>query len=296
MRPDTRRSYEERMTDVLRHILGNLDEPLNAVELANRACFSTYHFHRIFRGMVGESVGEFVRRIRLERAAYQLGYGSRVSDVAFEAGFETHESFTRAFRSTFGYTPSDFRTMAHGEYRLPCACGVHFDPTGSAFILRVQSGAIQKMQVDIREKPGFKVVGLRHVGPYYMIGEAFGRLAMWAGQNGIAIGPTVAIYHDNPDITPLAELRSDACLVVPDDFTTDDPTVSVIDIPANRYAVMTYIGPYDGLGNAWNQLCGEWFPSNGKEFGEGPCFELYLSDCSQVPASELVTEIYQPIR
>ena len=80
------------------HIQHHLDEAVSLDELAALAHFSPYHFHRIFRGMVGESVMEHVRRLRLERAAHRLKFSDEpITRIAFEAGYETHEAFTRAF-------------------------------------------------------------------------------------------------------------------------------------------------------------------------------------------------------
>jgi len=106
MKPKTLESYTERLLTVLVHIQNHLDEELSLDELAAVAHFSPYHFHRIFRGMVGESVREHLRRLRLERAALRLKHGSEpVTSVAFDAGYESHEAFTRAFAALFGVSP-----------------------------------------------------------------------------------------------------------------------------------------------------------------------------------------------
>src|SRR6185436_20700588 len=110
MKPETVESYRERMLAVLVHIQEHLDDPLPLEELADVAHFSPFHFHRIFRGMVGESVKEHVRRLRLERAAHRLRFtGEPVTEIALDAGYQTHESFTRAFGAMFGESPSEFR-------------------------------------------------------------------------------------------------------------------------------------------------------------------------------------------
>lgn len=96
MRRATLYDYKRRMQKVLGHIQLHLDDPLPLDELAGVASFSPYHFHRVFRGMVGEPVKEYVRRLRLERAAMRLHAGAAVTEVAFEAGYESHEAFTRA--------------------------------------------------------------------------------------------------------------------------------------------------------------------------------------------------------
>jgi AraC family transcriptional regulator len=110
MKNATLTDYRARMERVRTHIQLHLDESLPLDELASVACFSPYHFHRIFKGMTGESVGEYLRRIRLQRAAHQLRSSSQaILAIALEAGYESHEAFTRSFRESFGLTPSAFR-------------------------------------------------------------------------------------------------------------------------------------------------------------------------------------------
>ena len=108
---------------------------------------------------------------------------------------------------------------------------------------------------------------------------------------------STAISHDDPETTLSAELRSDACAIVANDFTTDDPTVQVFNLPGGRYAVATHLGAYSGLGATWSQFMGEWFPQSG-ERGDftRTCFEVYVNDCNAVPVEEVRTDLYVPIQ
>ncbi len=122
MRAVTLEDYKRRLLRVLVHIQGHLDERLRLEELAGLACFSPCHFHRVFTGMVGESVKEHVRRLRLERAATQLKLGTApVTSIAFDAGYESHEAFTRSFRAAFGLSPSQFRSSKQTPHHDRCA-------------------------------------------------------------------------------------------------------------------------------------------------------------------------------
>jgi AraC family transcriptional regulator len=295
MRTATRNVYRQGLEAVLQYVLAHLDEELDAQTLADQACFSTFHFHRIFRGMMGESVGEFVRRVRLERAAWRLANGARVTETAFEAGFESHEAFTRAFRAAFNVPPSRIKRANTRFFALPTPNGVHYDPSGLFFVLR-ELREVSDMNVEIRSQDPFRTACIRHTGPYWMIGPAFGRLRGWAAANGIPWSTTLAIYHDNPEITPPDQLRSDACLIVPSDFQTDDPGVHILDIPGGEYAVATHIGAYDGLPTAWNKFMGEWLPNSGREIGRGYCFEVYVDDCETTAVEQLRTELYEPLK
>src|SRR5215470_14446022 len=98
MKATTRSEYLDRIRRVLRFVQEHLDEPLAPNRLADVASLSTYHFHRIFSGLVGESLGEHVRRMRLERAAGELRRtDDQVVDIGLRAGYDAHEPFTRAF-------------------------------------------------------------------------------------------------------------------------------------------------------------------------------------------------------
>src|ERR1700678_4571880 len=121
--------YQERILRVLTHIHEHLDEALDLEELARVACFSSFHFHRIFAAMTGETIADLVRRLRLERAAIQLRAGGKqVVQVALDAGYEAHEAFTRAFKAAHGVSPAEFRRATRPITIRPAPSGVHFRP------------------------------------------------------------------------------------------------------------------------------------------------------------------------
>lgn len=132
MKETTLEQYKERMLRVLVHIQQHLDEELSLEGLAGVAAFSPYHFHRIFRGMLGEPVKEHIRRLRLERAAMRLKHSDMpVTMIAFEAGYETHEAFTRAFKAMGGLSPSEFRSRNGTHSRVAAPSRVHYQEDGA---------------------------------------------------------------------------------------------------------------------------------------------------------------------
>jgi AraC family transcriptional regulator len=97
-------SYEVRIARVCEYINQNLNEPLTPEAMSDVAAFSKYHFHRVFVAYSGMSVTKFIQLARLRRASYRLAFEEhkRIIDVALEAGFESPEAFSRAFKRTFG--------------------------------------------------------------------------------------------------------------------------------------------------------------------------------------------------
>jgi AraC family transcriptional regulator len=279
MRTGTAESYQERVQRVLVHIQSNLDGALALEELAAVANFSPYHFHRVFRGLVGESVKEHVRRLRLERAAHRLRHSEMpVTDIAFEAGYESHEAFTRAFRAAFGESPSGFRETRGPVLLAPA-------PRPSA-----------PLEISAKRMPPLRVAFARHVGPYGEVGEAWQRIMVWAMRAG-AFGPRfrpLGIVHDDPEITPPQSLRYDAAIEV-GDSARPQGDIGVMELPECEYATATHRGPYSTLYSTYARICGEWVAPNGRELAAAPTLEIYLNNPQNTPAEDLFTEVYIPL-
>jgi len=297
VKPDTRSFYARAVQAAIEHIAQHLDDALELKSLARMACLSPFHFHRVFRGMVGETPLEFARRLRLERAAWRLRDKQRaITEIAFDAGYETHEAFTRAFRACYSASPSGFRLRKYPRIEIAAACGVHFDADGAipAFIPRNSGGLT--MEVEIKDMPDLRVGTVRHVGPYNQIPKAFERLGAVAGPAGLLghSNTMMAIYHDDPESTPQDQLRSDAALVIPEDAKLPEGLVEQ-HIAGGRYAKTVHVGPYEQLGDVWARFLGEWVPATGNRIADGVSYEIYTNTPGQVPKPELRTELYVPL-
>ncbi len=297
MKTVTLRDYKRRMLRVLVHIQQHLDKTLPLEELAALAFFSPYHFHRIFKGMVGESVKEHVRRLRLERAASQLKLSSApVTEIAFDAGYESHEAFTRSFRSVFGVPPSQFRASHRKPILGAAPSGLHYaDGENVDNFKTVQPGG-RKMTVKIEHLDPIRVAFMRHVGPYSEVGETWDKFLPALGKEGFIGGDSmfIGICHDDPEVTPPEMIRYDACVRVDKDFAAEGE-IGVQTIPGGDYAVTTHFGPYNKLGRTYAKLLGQWMPRSGRDLRPTPCFDVYLNDPQSTEPRELLTDIYAPL-
>ena len=120
---DSRSEYERRIHRVTAHIDQHLDQALDLEALAAVANFSAFHFHRLFRAWTGETLGDYLRRRRVEIGALRLVTqpSSTVLEVALAVGFGSGEAFARAFRQRFGATPSvwrEQRNSGHADRKL----------------------------------------------------------------------------------------------------------------------------------------------------------------------------------
>lgn len=275
--------YAIRLERVVTWLADHLDEALDLARLADVACMSPYHFHRIYHAMQAETAADTVRRLRLHRAAVELIAGNQpVPRIARRAGYGSQEAFTRAFKAAYGVPPARYRASF-----VPM-------PTTGRMEDEMETTAYQ---VTIRETAPIRVAALAHRGDYQTIGTTFQRLSTIAAGQGLW-GPTTrsfGIYHDDPSVTPRDALKSDACMTVPDSWTPSGD-LQLREIRGGRYAVVRHVGPYAELEHPYKWLYGTWLAQSGEEVADAPCVEGYLNDARTVPPTELETEIWLPLR
>ena len=295
-------SYQDRINRVLRHIERTLGTRPDLAELADIACFSPYHFHRIFSSMVGESVAAYVRRLLLERSALQVAHTSEpITQIALDAGYESVDAFTRAFRAHFATLPSEYRRSG-GHLTL----ARQKNPDTPLFHHQI----IGAPALDIRlvKFPAVLAAAIRHTGPYDDSGPTWGKLLAAIGPTGLLGQDTVAygVSYDNPDVTPKQKCRMDACISLPASVRQESPQVR--GLLRNKEIFLRHIGggcdyvavkvhgPYDRLHPAYRSLFGVWLPQSGREPTNDPGFEAYYNSPETTAPEDLLTEIFIPLK
>ncbi len=277
MRQGTRVDYEARIEDTLVWLQAHHTEPVSPMQLAKIAHFSPYHFHRVFRGMTGESVMQCVRRLRLESAALALRRSrASVIEVALQVGFRSHEGFTRAFRSHFGAPPSVWR-----------------DQVSSRLEELSERAPVEVPAVELRQSGSVPFLYLHKRGAVQDVGPAWRELVELLVARGLFTGAErlVGRYPDDPEITPPGKLRFDVGLVSDD----TGPGLRNDTLPAGWWAVALHKGSYSTLSDTYLKLVGGWFPESGRALANRPCIEWYLNSPSNTPEEELLTEVWAPL-
>jgi len=283
-RPETLNDYHERLNRVLIFIDQHRSEELSLDRLAAIACLSPCHFHRIFRALVGEPLGQYVQRIRLDTAAVQLQTSSRsVIEVALDAGYESAAAFSRAFEQRFGLAPTACRAAHRFELKVRAA-------------LLQQSAAVKMITPEIRQRPDTQVAFVRHVGPYDAVGAAWQKLYAFAGPRQL-LGPAtphVGISRDDPKLTASEQLRYDACITLNREVAPSGE-IGVQTIAGGRYAVFLHCGPYEDYPVTYDGIYRDWLPNSGESLRNEPAFECYLNTPETTPPADLRTEIWVPL-
>jgi AraC family transcriptional regulator len=300
--------YLHRVQRVVDYIEAHLGEELTLEQLARVACFSPYHFHRLFSALVGESLYRFILRLRLEKAAGLLcrRSGESVTAIALDCGFGSSAAFARAFRAAFGVSASEWRDRKDREaMRKPGEEGASADAyPGLLDHGRKLMKAAQQMKeassVRIETLPPATVAYVRHVGPYAGDGQLFaglyGRLMQWAGPRGL-LGPdarTYTIYHDDPAITEEEKLRISVCLTVPPGTPTEGD-IGSMELPGGKYALAHFELDLTEYGAAWAWVFASWLPESGFQPDDRPCFEQCAMD-AQRPDGKYAVDIGVAVR
>ncbi|OKL45763.1 hypothetical protein A3843_02060 [Pseudovibrio exalbescens] len=277
----TQTAYEARMLRVVQYIYANLEGDLSLDTLADVACMSRFHWHRVYHSMTGETLANAIRRIRLCRAAgYLLQSEEAIETIAVKCGYPSVQSFNRAFKAGFACSPGVFRKTGT---RVP-SLGL------------TKQGPVAMYEVSIKDEPARHLAAIPHQGDYMKIGEAFDKLAaiFTSRQLWPVSGEAIGVYFDDPEAVAEPNLRSVAGMVVPASVEMTGG-LEPVDLPSGPHAVLRHVGPYAGLHAAYTYLFGEWLPASGHEARNSPSFEVYVNAPQDTPANELVTDIYLPL-
>ena len=287
-------TYIERILRAVEYMESNLDGKISYEEAARRAFLSRFYFQRIFKAMAGESVGQYIRKRRLAEAGRALLTTSQpIIDIALKYGFESQESFTRAFKKLFDTSPGRFRRAARlDEGRLK-------GPIDRVFLNNLKGGTTMKPHFEKRGK--FTIVGISG----HFSKETTSEIPkLWCGFIGRlkeingAIPKVSYGYCDQTEEVPEGkEFRYMAAVEVKDNETVPKGMVAV-EIPAKEYAVFTHKGPIDEIGKTYDYIYGTWLPESDFEADGCHDFEYYderFNDQNPMDKDSEV-DIYVPVK
>jgi len=294
--------YKKRICCAMNFISQNIERNLSLEEIAETASFSMFHFHRIFKAVVGETVAGFTRRLRLELAANHL-ISKQLDDIttiAMDCGFSSSQNFAKAFRQHFGTTPSKYRKSKIGNNNSKNENALSLQAmydSDSVFMNLLNHERRNTMNTEVREMPEYNVAYVRKVGPYAKetCEPAFGELMQWAGPRNY-VGPekVLGIYWDNPEVTPPEKCRFDACIIVPEG-TVPEGSINIQTISGGPYGVCHFEIKSDSFQQAWEDAFA-WLCSSGYECNDKPCYELYHNNAEEHPEGKWIFDICIPLK
>ncbi|MCG8687110.1 MAG: AraC family transcriptional regulator, partial [Desulfobacterales bacterium] len=181
-----REEYIARINRVVDHIERHMDHELSLEVLANVACFSPFHFHRVFRAIIGETLNQFINRVRLQKAASQLVSDPKksITEIAFDTGFSSSATFARSFKKYFGMSASHYRIKGKSPDSKNCKpkskngnqvsnigeeiirSSRYVDTVTKNLNWRIEMKDNKPLNIEVKEMPEMQVAYVRHMGPY----------------------------------------------------------------------------------------------------------------------------------
>lgn len=302
------------LLSLLRHLRTRLDGDVSLDALAARSGWSSFHLHRAFRRVVGETPKAYTQRLRLDRAAARLATGTdRVLDVALDSGFSSHEVFTRAFTRRYGRSPERYRAAVRStatveararhaevtEATGPCVTLYHLsldqpETSRAGLQLRRRSSAMSTPTIERTQlQPQHALVVKRRVARSEIaatIAESLGKTFPYALQNGLAIAGRPFVRYS--DVGPgLMTMETGTPLAAPAPGVGD---IEAITLPGGPAAVAVHMGPYDKLQDTYAAM-ERWMQEQGVRAAGAP-WESYITDPAEDPnPATWRTDVFWPI-
>lgn len=282
-RSSTKEEYQKQINVIVEYISNHLDEELELGILAEKANFSPFHFHRIMKAFLGEPLGTFIVRLRVETAARLLRYTELpIQDIAYRVGYDVPSSLSKIFRSFYGISPTKFRNNKNYVIMKP---------------LQMNDNLNLKAP-KIKELDSKQVIYIQLFGEYSNLnfGETWAKLWQYVKENKLFTAGIehLCIYHNDPKITASENLRTDICLTIHKPVESKGE-IGVKNTEGGKYAVFLYEGTYDHLGMVYDTIYGKWLPESGHKLRDVPVFEKYLNNPENTLPEKLKTEIYIPV-
>lgn len=288
MQEKTATYYQQKVEEVLNYINGHLGDDLNIKMLAERFCISFFHFHRIFKAVLNEPLGCYIKRIRLETAVKLIRYSNEpLGDIALRIGYSDLSSFSKAFSKEFGLSPLEFKSNNNSV--LNTHIDYHISDAG-----KIISDIKPKLiTLPDREAAFIRVTGRYGGDEVYKAWDELERFA--STHNLISWKPDIfSVYYDDPDIVGIDNCSSDLCIVTKKKIKSEG-RVKLEIIKGGKFAVFRYKGPYEKLWELYYSIYGNWVLFSDMKLRDSPSIEKYLNYNSKIKPENLLTEIYIPI-
>lgn len=283
--------YQQSIDKVLTYIDANLSEKPDLDKLAKIANLSKFHFHRIMKAFLNETLGNYINRIRLETAVKLLRYSTQpINEIAYRVGYHTPSAFTKGFKKMFGVSPTYIRKHNNGIIeQKPKNVQNNFMPTADRFKLVETVKRINDIKVIFQQSKG-------------KIGDDTTK-ANWKTLFATAQKHQIinweskfyGINWDDPEITPKEKVRYDACISI-QNKTSDLSEFSSKTISGGKHLCFLYKGDYQHLGLVYDYIFRDWIIKKNYNLREAPIFEQYVNNMEVTPTEDLLTEIFIPIK
>lgn len=288
--------YISKINQVQDYIESHIGEPLSLEKLSNMVYFSPFYFNKLFRFITGETLYQYIQRIRLEKSIFLLKSDSSksISDISLDVGFSNQASFAKAFKKTYGINASAVRKI-DVENIIP--------KNRTEDLLRNEERFGQFLipkEVRVQTIPAKELIYIRYTGAYKgntdLFLNLFTKIYKWADEKNLIkpITNWMVIYHDQSDLTEDAKLRLSVCLEVEKPIETSGE-IGAYHLESGKYAVGCFEVDETEYQSAWDYMLFNWLPNSRYKISDRLAFEYYSSNHKAENVNKRVVEICIPI-
>lgn len=298
-----RNEYMSRINKVQDYIEEHYFQGISVDTLSEVAGFSKYHFNRVFKGILNESLSQYVNRIRIEHSLFLLAHrlDKNMTDIAYELGYSDSAVFSRAFKNYYGITPYAYRK----KYRTECKEDIYISEYNKDVKKkkRVQKAfpATGEIRIEYREEK--TVVYIRRVGNYKSLARNYAKLMrllfdesskqhlIKRGENEI-----LAMYHDNPEFCKEDQFRTSLCLTLEADCSPkENKKLGMMKLEGGLYAIGHFEIQQEQFEDAWDYMYQKWLITSDYVPRDACPFEVYLNNPKEEENHQIKVDIYVPI-
>ncbi len=281
----------ERYQRLLKFLEEKFKTSIETKDIEAVSFYSYRNINRIFLALQHETIGKFIKRRKLEKAAEYLKFSNtEISDIALEIGYGDIAAFSKAFKKHFRCTPSRFRNSFDLQQKI------------TNDLIKVEERTeIEELQFEIETLPSLKTLFLQYQGSYENIKgieKTWKQLIKYAYNNKLLSDGTVVLGEilDDDEITESIYCRYNAGIILPEnsDFSPKG-LFDIKEISSQKYAKFIHKGSHETCFETYNKIYARWMFDVQLEFEDLPILEFYINDDNINPEEDLITEIYIPV-
>jgi AraC family transcriptional regulator len=299
---EIRADYKDRLNKIFQFIDENLDSKLSLSTVSEKAFFSPFHFHRIFKLLTGETLNEFVTRRRIEKSVLDILHKKlSISEIAHTYGFSDNSAYTKAFKKYYGVSPTEFKNQNPNKFskirQLNSKIGQNYPDLDEyvCIINNLKKWIEMNSNIEVKQMPEQTYVYITCIGPHDLP-IAFQKLIAWATRIGFMTegAKLMTVYQDSLKVTEEEKARFRACLQV-DNSGENQSEFERAKIPSGKYVVGKFEIVLDDFEKSWTGLY-VWMNENSCERAEGESFEIYHNNFNEHPEKKAIVDFYIPIK
>jgi len=287
---ETNLLHSKLANNMMNYITNNIDTDINLDELSKDFGISKYHFHRIFKEQMGTNIYETIKPIRLQKASNLLitNKYSTITEIANMCGYSSQTSFIRAFKARFEQTPKLWRNGGYKDYSNKI-----LSSSQAASLSKADFSHLEPKIVKTKTKKAYYI---REKGYSKKVVQTWQKLMAWVYTNNIKTHEQIAIYHDNPIITPLEECYYVACIAVDENTNLENTNLPYFEIKSILCAVFEVEGKFGDILKLIQWVYHHWLPNSGFETTTFPSYTIFEENHFLNDNGKFKVKYYVPVR